>query len=316
MKEKENHAMLLEPSSIRHNQETLSDEKIIQMFLTIHASRSQNTRRNYRRAIETFRLFTGYKPLKEVTWKDIEAFKQGLEKGFLSHNGLPFSAATVASYISPIRSLYRWGSDPNIRLFPKNPTTMVKTGKIPVRTRHHFLTKTELNLLLNQLKSQGIRDYLIGLSLTLLGLRVSELISIRWKDIYSDPLESTVWLSIKNGKGNKERDVKIPDCLWQLLKRYDPNKAPDHYIFPLTSRQVQRIIEKARKNCNLSKPVTPHWLRHTHATLALVNGASLQQVQETLGHVQINTTQRYLHTVDLIKKSAPDFVADCIKEWE
>uniref|UniRef100_UPI00384A7E78 tyrosine-type recombinase/integrase n=1 Tax=Effusibacillus dendaii TaxID=2743772 RepID=UPI00384A7E78 len=89
---------------------------------------------------------------------------------------------------------------------------------------------------------------------------------------------------------------------------------PDQRIFPLTVRQVERIIQKAREQSNIQKKVSPHWLRHTNATLALLHGASLQQVQETLGHAQITTTQRYLHTVEQMKKAAPDFVEDYLKD--
>ncbi|WP_200761008.1 tyrosine-type recombinase/integrase [Effusibacillus dendaii] len=88
----------------------------------------------------------------------------------------------------------------------------------------------------------------------------------------------------------------------------------DQLIFPITVRQVERIIQKAREQIKLKKKVTPHWLRHTSATLAILHGASLQQVQETLGHSRITTTQRYLHTVEQMEKAAPDYVEDYLKE--
>ncbi|WP_311974343.1 tyrosine-type recombinase/integrase [Paenibacillus larvae] len=86
-------------------------------------------------------------------------------------------------------------------------------------------------------------------------------------------------------------------------------------LFPISVRQIERIIKSAGIQSGIVKKLTPHWLRHTNATLALLQGASLQQVQETLGHSHINTTQRYLHTVEQMKKAAPDFVQDCLKDY-
>ncbi|BCJ87076.1 tyrosine-type recombinase/integrase [Effusibacillus dendaii] len=297
-----------------------SDEQIIGMFLATR-QRSKYTLRNYMRAIVQFRQFIAFKPLREVTWKEIEMFKISLEQGFCNKKYRPLAPATVASMIDPLRSLYKWGSDPNIGVFPHNPTTSVHTPKVPVTSKSHYLTKREVAHLINQLKKQGYRDYLIGLTLVLLGLRVSELVSIRWGHFHTDPSETTVWLTVVEGKGGKQREVKVPRTLWNLFRQLpfysqqqEKDRDANQLLFPLTIRQVERIIQRAREQGKLGKKVTPHWLRHTNATLALLRGASLQQVQETLGHSQITTTQRYLHTVEQMKKSAPDFVEDYLKD--
>lgn len=297
-----------------------TDEQIINMFLA-RWNRSPYTRRNYQRAIKEFHKFIGCKPLRQVTWQEIEVYKIGLEQGFCSKNSNPLAPATVASLIAPLRSLYKWGSDPNIGIFTHNPTTTVRIPKITVNSRNHYLTKREVSHLLKQLKRQENRDYLIGLTLILLGLRVSELVSIRWRDFHTDPLETSIWLTILEGKGGKRREVKVPETLWNLFNELISSwqhlgkyQNVDERVFPLTVRHVERIIQKAREKSNIGKKVTPHWLRHTNATLALLHGASLQQVQETLGHSQINTTQRYLHTVEQIKKAAPDVVEDFLKD--
>lgn len=292
-----------------------TDDQNVNMFLSTF-DRSKYTLRNYKKAIDQFRHFIGFKPLGQVTWREIEVYKIGLVKGFCSKMNKPLSPATVANLLAPLRSLYKWGSDPNISIFRHNPTTCIKMPSIPITSTKNYLTKREVVQLFDQLKQQGTRDYLIGLTLVLLGLRVSEMVAIRRQDIHFDPLETSMWLTVFNGKGGKPREVKIPQTLWNLLCNYmsKENRTLEQHLFPLSIRQVERIMQTARENGGLKKKMTPHWLRHTNATLALLNGASLQQVQEMLGHAKITTTQRYLHTVDQIKKASSDYVEDCLKD--
>jgi len=294
--------------------EEITDEQIVSMFLKANCVESVFTFRNYKRAIERFRQFLGDKPLSKVTWRDIEVYKIGLSEGYLSPRQKPLSPASVANFLAPLRSLYRWGSDPNIGLLSGNPTTCIRSPKVPVNSRNHYLTKKESVQLLHALKSSGDRDYLIGLTLLLLGLRVSELTKIKWEDFHFDPAGLSSWLTVVDGKGGKQREVKVPKKLWNRFTALFSNLSPEQRIFPLTTRQVERILQKARVQCKMSKAPTPHWLRHTNATLALLSGASLQQVQENLGHAHINTTQRYLHTLEQLNKAAPDFVEDCFKD--
>jgi integrase/recombinase XerD len=156
-------------------------------------------------------------------------------------------------------------------------------------------------------------------------------VAIRGNHFFADPLGTSVWLTVENGKGGKSREVKVPDRLCRLITQYMDERRgsgvegagageadwmrSDARLFPLSTRQVERIIRGACEKIRLEKKVTPHWLRHTNATLALLNGATLQQVQENLGHSHINTTQRYLHTVGQIKKAAPDYVEDSLRDY-
>ncbi|WP_391572450.1 tyrosine-type recombinase/integrase [Cohnella sp.] len=293
----------------------LDEEQVIQSFLAGY--HRPNTIRNYERALRRFRAFIGETPLGEATWHDLERYKSSLLRGTSANK--PLNASTIASLIAPLRSFYRWGSDANIAVFSHNPASSIRLPKVRVTSGHHFLTQRELTVLLTYLSAKSVREWMMVVYMVILGLRVSELVQMRWGDVVTDPLESGAWLTVADGKGGKTRQVKMPEALWKLhndpsirLKLHGGSAQVNRQgrIFPITSRQVERIVNRASRECGISKPVTPHWLRHTNATMALLNGASLQQVQQTLGHVQINTTQRYLHTVELMKKAAPDFVAE------
>lgn len=294
----------------------LEDHEIVERFLITYSDRSPYTIRNYRQAINRFRKYIAPKKLDEVNWQEIEDFKLALMKGEVG-NG-PQSVASVAIQLASIRSLYKWGNDPNIRLLKNNPTTCVKLPKNHSTSKHRYLTKRELSRLLSALKEQNQRNYVMGFMMVVLGVRVSELVDVKWDDFYYDMTETNVWLTVRNGKGRKSRDIKVPPALWSEIELYKKNMEKNQHVrsrlFPVSVRQVERIIRKASINAGLQKQVTPHWLRHTNATLALLNGASLQQVQETLGHSEMTTTQRYLHTVEQLKKAASDYVEDSIKE--
>jgi integrase/recombinase XerD len=311
-------SVITQASHYEQQQEPYTDDQIIDMFLAT-CSRSKYTIRNYKQAIERFRQFISRKSLSEVTWQEIEVYKIGLMRGYYSPQKKPLASATVASFIAPLRSLYKWGSDPNIALFSLNPTSCVRIPTIPINSKNHFLTKQEVGRFLEQLKKQSVRDYLIGLTFILTGLRLSELSSIEWGHFTKDIVEASIWLTVMDGKGGKQRTIKVPQQLWKLFQQYLQSQEADgkngQRLFPLSGRQIERIIRQASRQCDMGKSFTPHWLRHTNATLALLYGASLQQVQENLGHSHINTTQRYLHTVEQLKKAAPDFVQEGLIEF-
>jgi len=75
------------------------------------------------------------------------------------------------------------------------------------------------------------------------------------------------------------------------------NKINTENIFPLSSRQVERIIKYIAKNAGISKKVTPHVLRHSLATTLLSRGVDIRYIQEILGHSSLNITQIYTHVV-------------------
>jgi len=164
----------------------------------------------------------------------------------------------------------------------------IKAPKVDKRLPK-FITFDELNKLLENANNH--RDKLIIKFLFYTGVRVSELVKIKKNDIIFEEGFVKVY-----GKGGKERIVPIPKDLLNELKEYI-NKINTENIFPLSSRQVERVINNIAKKAGINKKVTPHVLRHSLATTLLSKGVDIRYIQEILGHSSLNITQIYTHVV-------------------
>ena len=276
-------------------------EKIVSDFLDYiikQKNYSNNTKKNYEIDIEEFFLF-----LKEnnINYKDADykIIKKYLM--LLYNKGL--SKSSVSRKLSSLRSLYKYLFNNDI--IKTNPFKYVPTPK-KEKKLPKYLGINELEDMFNSidLKSKlGIRNRLILEILYGCGIRLSELVNIRIKDIDFYKKEIKIL-----GKGNKERIVLFGDyCNYYLnmyLNELRPlllkEKTSDYLIInsngnKLTSRGVYFIINEIIKKTSLKKNVSPHMLRHTFATHLLNNGCDIRTVQELLGHESLETTQIYTH---------------------
>jgi site-specific recombinase XerD len=133
------------------------------------------------------------------------------------------------------------------------------------------------------------------------GLRLSELIDLRVRDVCFDDLT----IHVKQGKGKKDRVTILSLKIVDDLKRFTVDKDPQRHVFlsagrdrhgqrhPLSPRTVQKVFESALKRAGITKKASPHDLRHSFATHLLENGISLRHIQELLGHKNITTTTIY-----------------------
>lgn len=130
------------------------------------------------------------------------------------------------------------------------------------------------------------------------GLRVSEVVNIELRDINKERMI----INIRAGKGKKDRIVGLSKNLLLLLERYVEEYKPTKYLFEggdnkdqYTTRSIQAIFEKAKKNAKISQRATVHTLRHSYATHLLEAGVDLRIIQELLGHKSSKTTEIYTH---------------------
>lgn len=172
--------------------------------------------------------------------------------------------------------------------------------KLPV-----FASEQQMELVLEDAESvkgfSGLRDFLILLMAYGTGMRRSEIIGLRLKDV--DLSRRCIRV---RGKGNRQREIPIMDELIEDVSCYLEGRAEyvlkEHGFFFVTDRGrpiypnfVYRLVSKElEKYTSLSKR-SPHVLRHTFATHLLDNGAPIQGIKELLGHSSLAATQVYTH---------------------
>lgn len=288
-------------------------EQLIKEFLEhleIEKNCSRLTIRDYKHYLEVFLKW--YTPLsgdvKTLSLADVRRFRL-----YLAHvqdeKGLTLKRVTQNYYVIALRSFLRWLNKNDIATLSPDKIDLPKTESRNLI----FLNPEQLHLLLNSPEistPQGMRDKAIMEMLFSTGLRVSELVSVNRDQVNLERREFGVI-----GKGRKARVVFLSPEAAEWVKKYlllrDDEWKPlfirysgkteetvDGEKMRLTTRSVQRILEKYVKKCRLPIKATPHTMRHSFATDLLIAGADLRSVQEMLGHKNIATTQIYTHVTN------------------
>lgn len=136
------------------------------------------------------------------------------------------------------------------------------------------------------------------------GLRFSELTNLMIKDI--DSTQMTV--TIRQGKGNRDRVVVLSEKLLLLLRDYFVEYKPKEYLFEgqsggkYSERSVQQVLKQTLAKAKINKEGSVHTLRHSYATHLIEQGTDIRFVQELLGHKNIKTTLIYTHLTDATKR--------------
>jgi integrase/recombinase XerC len=210
----------------------------------------------------------------------------------LARKGL--TGVARARKVSAIREYFRFLE--GVGVIQKSPTTGIDTPKREKHTRQ-FLRADEYTKMLS-LAGGNPRDYAILQVFLQTGIRVSELAHLTLTDVDLTKPVITV-----RGKGNAERAIELEKRGVQALKNYlavRPESLSDILFFnyqgePISERGIRKLVVKYRKNAGITKRASCHTLRHTFATYKAEKGVSPFQLQQWLGHANLNTTQIYVH---------------------
>tara|TARA_Y100001933_G_scaffold258388_1_gene306351 strand:+ start:210 stop:1112 length:903 start_codon:yes stop_codon:yes gene_type:complete len=244
--------------------------------------------------------------IKEVQYSDLKNFIAELYD-------LGLSARSQARIISGIKQFYAYLLIEN--LITSDPSELLEQPKIG-RKLPEVLTIEEIDLLINAnnlTKYEGYRNRAILEVLYSCGLRVSELVNLKFSDLFYD--EGFVRVI---GKGNKERLVPLSKSVEKEIQIYVEKmrskltikQGHENFIFlnrrgtQLTRVMVFIIIKDLALKTDLKKKISPHTFRHSFATHLIEGGANLRAIQEMLGHESIITTEIYTHLDQRFLKDA------------
>lgn len=268
------------PSAVTRHADT--DAHLIALWLH---GRSPHTQRAYAADATRFLDFAG-RPLGAVTLGDLQDFADAL--------ALELAPSSVARSMKAIKSLLGFG-----HRLGYLPFDVGKAYKLPKHRDHladRILEEPATHRLLAL--EPDPRNRLILRLLYGAGVRVSELCALTWADV--QPRDDAAQLNVY-GKGEKLRHVLIPPALARDLLAVRGGAGADTPVFRsrkggrLDPSAVYRIVRAAADRAGIDGNVSPHWLRHSHATHAIERGAPVHLVAATLGHANIATTGRYLH---------------------
>ncbi|HYG39262.1 MAG TPA: site-specific tyrosine recombinase XerD [Cytophagales bacterium] len=288
--------------------------KEFQNYLKIERSLSPNSVEAYihdvvklKQFIEIYNL--NITPLT-ITSTDLQTFlKYIVELGMTPHS--------QARVLSGVKAFFRFLIKEEIA--DKDPSELIDAPKLG-RKLPDTLSFFEIEQILSAIDlstAEGTRNRAMLETLYSSGLRVSELVELRLRNVFFD----IGFLRIV-GKGNKERLVPIGSDALKYLRMYLEGyrnklyikKGYENYAFlnrrgsKLTRVMIFTIIKNLALEIGLNKSISPHTFRHSFATHLIEGGADLRAVQEMLGHESITTTEIYTHLDrDYLKQVITDF---------
>lgn len=238
-----------------------------------------NTAKTYINMFEVFINHYKEKELNCIDENDIRTFMQLMVQKRKSHSYINQMINSIKFYYEVVMGM------PNRFYSIERP---IKREQLP-----KVISLEEVQAIINN--TNNSKHKCIVSLLYSAGLRRSELLNLKLEDIDSKRMVITV----KNGKGNKDRLTLLSQTVLENLRIYYKEWEPKNYLFEsphggqYSAASVIKIIKNAAKKGGIYKNITPHMLRHSFATHLLENGTDLRYIQVLLGHNSSRTTEIY-----------------------
>lgn len=255
--------------------------------------KSTNTIKNYTIAVKQF-LKAHDNDIKNITQESLDTFFAGFNARNQTQNLKKNAINKFLTFLYARKSL----------LSPFSIKIKGMTASEP-----EFLSKAEQDRFFEALQAdtRQIRDYTLFATMLYTGMRVSEVVQIRLKDIQEDHL---IIRDSKTGAGKVYIRESLKLLLDDYLKTFKSPLGRNDYIFQskqhrrLSERMVQLLIKKYLQLAGINKDLSPHSLRHTFAARLRQSGSDIEIIQRTLRHKHIQSTLRYSHIQDDDLKNA------------
>lgn len=270
-------------------------------YLQLEQRLSENSRDAYLHDVDMLSDFLGDRQVTEADLRTLSDFVASLGK-------IGLSATSQARIISGVRSFYRFlFFTHRMEYNPSERLVVPKTGRhLPA-----VLSFDEIERMIAVLEENrvGSSEFIVRRNRAIIevlygsGLRVSELVNLKFSDMRTDD-----GFMIVRGKGDKQRLVPVSDVSVRQIDDYLPlreqldiKKGEEDYIFlnqrgaHLTRTMILIFLKELALRADIQKTISPHTLRHSFATAMLEGGANLRVVQMLLGHENIVTTEIYTH---------------------
>ena len=278
---------------------------------------SPKTVDTYSKNIKRFFVYLAENGITQPQREDIVAYRD-----YLKEDHKP---TTVQGYLAAVKLFFQWTEQE--RLYP-NVAQRVKGAKLDNEHKKDYLTTKQVNKLLGAVDRdslKGLRDYAILSVMVTTGLREISIVNANIGDIRTAGDATALFYK---GKGHEEKAtyVKLAEPVEEAVRAYLKARGetdPEAPLFSsianrnngerMTTRSVSRIAKTRLIDVGLeSDRLTGHSLRHTAATLNLLNGGTVEETQQLLDHSNINTTLIYSHALERAKNNSEERIAKAI----
>lgn len=243
---------------------------------------SRNTINAYKSLIEVYLSYFADRDFQELSNDDVMLFM----REYVQERN--YSTTYKRQMMSAIKLFYR-----------NRLSTEIELDRLPKIQASHtlpkVLSKKEIEKILqaaSNLKHKAVLSLMYSA-----GLRLNEVLQLKPEDI--DGNRSMIW--VRNGKGKKDRRIKLSSKMLDMLRKYYKAYRPVEYLFegpagrPYSSSSVAKILKRYAAKAQIKRTVTCHMLRHSYATHLLESGVDLRYIQELLGHKSSRTTEIYTY---------------------